>query len=122
MCLADRYSIVYRRARRLRARDSRRRGECMPKPLLSVRLRTGRRLRHLLRMPPRAAAKKKMPSFTKPTEATLTAFTRAIETLGDVERRTMFGYPAAFISGNMLASVFQDRIMIRLSEADRLAA
>ena len=34
----------------------------------------------------------------------------------------MFGYPSVFVRGNMLACVFQDRIMVRLSEADREAA
>jgi TfoX/Sxy family transcriptional regulator of competence genes len=34
----------------------------------------------------------------------------------------MFGYPSVFVRGNMLACVFQDRIMVRLSAADREAA
>lgn len=34
----------------------------------------------------------------------------------------MFGYPSVFLNGNMLACVFQDRIMVRLSEADRADA
>jgi TfoX/Sxy family transcriptional regulator of competence genes len=69
-----------------------------------------------------AAAKKKMPAFTKPTAATVEAFDDAIGPLPDVERRLMFGYPAAFINGNMMASIFQNRIMLRLSEADRREA
>jgi len=63
-----------------------------------------------------------MPEFSKPSQATLDAFSRAVERLPGVERKTMFGYPAVFLSGNMLASVFQDRIMIRLSERDRANA
>ena len=63
-----------------------------------------------------------MPAFTKPTEKTLRAFEGAIEQLAGVERRTMFGYPSVFLNGNMLACVFQDRIMVRLSEADRADA
>lgn len=30
----------------------------------------------------------------------------------------MFGYPAAFVNGNMLGGLFQDRMMLRLSPAD----
>src|ERR1043165_10017727 len=62
---------------------------------------------------------RKMPAFTKPTEETRAAFERATDGLPGVERRTMFGYPSVFLNGNMLASIFQDRIMVRLSEPDR---
>jgi len=68
------------------------------------------------------AAKRTMPEFTKPTEATVKAFDDAASSLAGIERRTMFGYPSVFLNGNMLACVFQDRIMVRLSEADRSAA
>ena len=70
-------------------------------------------------MPRHAPAKRKMPAFTKPSEGTLSAFEAAIVGLSGVERRTMFGCPSVFLNGNMLACVFQDRIMLRLSEADR---
>ena len=32
--------------------------------------------------------------------------------------RKMFGYPAAFVNGNMLAGLFQDSMMLRLSASD----
>jgi TfoX/Sxy family transcriptional regulator of competence genes len=67
-------------------------------------------------------AARKMPVFSKPSAATLEAFDRAVVKRTDVERRTMFGYPSVFLRGNMLACVFQDRIMVRLSPADREAA
>lgn len=73
----------------------------------------------------KAAKKKttrKMPVFSKPSAGTLAAFDRAVGARADVERRTMFGYPSVFLKGNMLACVFQDRIMVRLSPADREAA
>jgi TfoX/Sxy family transcriptional regulator of competence genes len=80
-------------------------------------------------MPPRKranAAKKKparkMPAFTKPTATTVTAFEQATDGLPGIERRTMFGYPSVFLNGNMLASIFQDRVMVRLSETDRADA
>ncbi len=53
---------------------------------------------------------------------TLDAFARAADGLPGIEHRTMFGYPSVFLNGNMLACVFQDRIMVRLSEADRVDA
>jgi TfoX/Sxy family transcriptional regulator of competence genes len=74
----------------------------------------------------RAAAAKRparrMPAFTKPSARTIDAFAGAVGALSGVEHRTMFGYPSVFLNGNMLACVFQDRIMVRLSEADRVAA
>jgi TfoX/Sxy family transcriptional regulator of competence genes len=63
-----------------------------------------------------------MPAFTKPSEQTIDGFERATKGLPGVERRTMFGYPSVFLNGNMLASIFQDRVMVRLSETDRADA
>lgn len=65
------------------------------------------------------ATKRKMPAFTKPTEKTVRAFMTATDGVSGVERRTMFGYPSIFLNGNMLSCIFQDRIMVRLSPADR---
>ena len=70
----------------------------------------------------RKPVKRKMPEFTKSTDATVSAFDDAASSLARAERRTMFGYPSVFLNGNMLACVFQDRIMVRLSEPDRSAA
>lgn len=63
-----------------------------------------------------------MPEFTKPSPATLAAFAGSVEGLRGIEHRTMFGYPSVFLNGNMLACIFQDRIMVRLSERDRVEA
>ena len=63
-----------------------------------------------------------MPAFTKPTAKTLDAFAAGVAGLAGIEHRTMFGYPSVFLGGNMLASVFQDRIMVRVSEHDRATA
>jgi len=38
-----------------------------------------------------------------------------------VERRKMFGYPAAFVNGNMFAGVFQDQVFARLAPAEKAA-
>ncbi|MCI4333439.1 MAG: TfoX/Sxy family protein, partial [Thermoplasmata archaeon] len=40
----------------------------------------------------------------------------------DVQRRPVFGQPAAFVGGNMFLGVFGDRVFVRLSEADRALA
>ncbi len=36
-----------------------------------------------------------------------------------VERRSMFGYPCAFTNGNMFCGLHEDRLVVRLPEADR---
>jgi TfoX/Sxy family transcriptional regulator of competence genes len=63
-----------------------------------------------------------MPAFTKPSARTVAAFERAVAGLTGIEHRKMFGYPSVFLNGNMLASIFQDRIMVRLSQSDRADA
>ena len=37
------------------------------------------------------------------------------------ERRQMFGYPCAFVNGNMFIGLHQEDMVLRLSEADRAA-
>ena len=73
-------------------------------------------------MAKKSASKRTMPAFTKPSDVTLRTFDSAVEGIARAERRTMFGYPSVFVGGNMLACVFQDRIMVRLSVTDRTAA
>jgi TfoX/Sxy family transcriptional regulator of competence genes len=36
-----------------------------------------------------------------------------------VEPRRMFGYPSAFVNGNLVTGLFQDRMMVRLAPDDR---
>jgi TfoX/Sxy family transcriptional regulator of competence genes len=36
-----------------------------------------------------------------------------------VERRQMFGYPCAFVNGNMFSGLHEHRLIMRLAEADR---
>jgi TfoX/Sxy family transcriptional regulator of competence genes len=49
-------------------------------------------------------------------------FEAAISDRPGIERRQMFGCPCAFLNGNMLSGLFEDRMMVRLSEADRARA
>jgi TfoX/Sxy family transcriptional regulator of competence genes len=49
------------------------------------------------------------------------AFDAAVATLPGVQRRTMFGYPAIFVRGNMVAGLVRDRMILRLGDEDRTA-
>jgi TfoX/Sxy family transcriptional regulator of competence genes len=68
---------------------------------------------------PDKAKPRVMPKFTPAPEAVVKQFHAAIEGLPEVELRKMFGYPCAFVHGQMLSGIFQDRIMLRLSDEDR---
>jgi TfoX/Sxy family transcriptional regulator of competence genes len=48
-------------------------------------------------------------------------FLEAAAGIEGVELRKMFGYPAAFLNGNMVAGLHQDTVLARLPEADREA-
>ena len=62
-----------------------------------------------------------MPAFTKPPTALVEVFERAVGDMPDVQPRRMFGYPAAFTNTQMFACLFQDNMIVRLSEQDRAA-
>jgi TfoX/Sxy family transcriptional regulator of competence genes len=49
-------------------------------------------------------------------------FDAAIAGVAGAERRQMFGYPCAFLNGKLLCGLFEDQMMVRLSEGDRTAA
>jgi TfoX/Sxy family transcriptional regulator of competence genes len=51
--------------------------------------------------------------------ANIAAFARATGRLRGVEPRKMFGYPAVFVNGNMIAGLVRDRMVIRLGLKDR---
>ncbi len=57
--------------------------------------------------------------WKKAPEALVRRFDEVVPKDSGVERRPMFGYPAAFLHGNMLCGLFQDQLLIRLGEADR---
>jgi hypothetical protein len=67
-----------------------------------------------------AAAKRDMPEFSKKSPPDLVErFGAVLERYPQAQRRQMFGYPAAFVGGNMATSLFQDRWVVRLADADR---
>ena len=60
--------------------------------------------------------------WKKTPPALAARFDRAAPKDPKVVRKPMFGYPALFLNGNMFAGTFQDRIVARLSEAERATA
>ena len=63
-----------------------------------------------------------MPKFTKTPPEIVAAFDAASPSRGDIERKTMFSYPALFVKGNMFAFTFGPKIAVRLDEAGRARA
>jgi len=61
----------------------------------------------------------KRPKFTPAPEALVSYFGKVIADVPQAEPRKMFGYPCAFVNGQMLCGVFADRLMLRLSDEDR---
>src|SRR5213593_2445594 len=60
-----------------------------------------------------------MPKFTKTPPDVIAAFDAASPSRGDIERKTMFSYPALFVKGNMFAFTFGPKIAVRADEATR---
>ena len=46
-------------------------------------------------------------------------FAAAVAGVEGMEQRQMFGYPAAFVGGNMVTGLHQESWIVRLGEADR---
>jgi TfoX/Sxy family transcriptional regulator of competence genes len=63
-----------------------------------------------------------MPKFTKSSPEIVERFGAVMDRYPDVERRKMFGYPAAFVGGNMATGLFADQWIVRLSDAELAAA
>jgi TfoX/Sxy family transcriptional regulator of competence genes len=52
----------------------------------------------------------------------IAAFKDALPLDPRVEPRQMFGYPCAFVGGNMFTGMHQESLIVRLSESDRAEA
>ena len=59
--------------------------------------------------------------FTPSPPALVRVLDATIASLGGVERRKMFGYPAIFVRGKMIAGLVRNRMIVRLSATDRAA-
>ena len=62
-----------------------------------------------------------MKAWKKTSPELVAAFDKALPASPGVTRRPMFGYASAFVNGNMFAGTFQDAIVVRLAESDRVA-
>ena len=62
--------------------------------------------------------KREMPSFAKSPAELVARFVEVLDRHPEAERRQMFGYPAAFVGGNMATGLFADKWMVRLPEAE----
>jgi hypothetical protein len=63
-----------------------------------------------------------MPKFTKSSPQIVERFGTVMDRYPDVQRRQMFGYPAAFVGGNMATGLFAEHWVVRLPEAELGAA
>ena len=55
-------------------------------------------------------------TWRKSSEALVERFSQAVPPDPRIERRQMFGYPAAFAGGNLFMSLFEESMIFRLSE------
>ena len=53
-------------------------------------------------------------AWKKTPERVVEAFEAAVPKAKGIQRRRMFGYPCAFLKGNLFCGTFQDRVMVRL--------
>jgi hypothetical protein len=57
-----------------------------------------------------------MMKWRKTPEQLVNTFLAALPEDARVERRKMFGYPCAFVNGNMFTGLHQENLIIRLAE------
>ncbi len=60
-----------------------------------------------------------MPKFTPAPAGLVRVFENMLKDFPMAEQRKLFGYPAAFVDGQMFAGLFRDSMMLRLPEAER---
>ena len=61
-------------------------------------------------------AKRETPSFDKSPAALVERFGIVMDGYPDAERKKMFGYPAAFVGGNMATGLFAEQWVVRLPD------
>jgi TfoX/Sxy family transcriptional regulator of competence genes len=62
-----------------------------------------------------------MGPWRKPSPELVDRFHAAVADIDGVELRKMFGFPAAFVAGNMAAGIHQESVMVRLPAEERAA-
>jgi len=63
-------------------------------------------------------ANRDMPSFSKSPPELVERFGAVLDRYPDAQRKKMFGYPAAFVGGNMATGLFADKWVVRLPDAE----
>jgi hypothetical protein len=61
-------------------------------------------------------AERAMPSFSKSPPELIDRFSAVMDRYPDAVRKKMFGYPAAFVGGNMATGLFADQWVVRLPD------
>ena len=61
-------------------------------------------------------AERAMPSFSKSPPELVDRFAAVMDRYPDAVRKKMFGYPAAFVGGNMATGLFADQWVVRLPD------
>jgi len=54
-------------------------------------------------------------AWSKPPQSLADLFGACVPDAPGVSQRKMFGFPAAFVNGNMFAGLFEDQMFVRLS-------
>lgn len=62
-----------------------------------------------------------MAKWEKSPGALVELFGRVLPEGSNIERRKMFGYPCAFVNGNMFAGLFAKQMFVRLPAEERLS-
>jgi TfoX/Sxy family transcriptional regulator of competence genes len=63
-----------------------------------------------------------MAKLKKSSPELIALFDAAVPADKDIVKKQMFGYPAAFINGNMICGLFEEEIIVRLGEDGAAAA
>ena len=63
-------------------------------------------------------AERAMPSFSKSPPELVERFSTVMAGYPDAQRKQMFGYPAAFVGGNMATGLFGDSWVVRLPDGE----
>src|SRR5438046_9279026 len=61
-------------------------------------------------------------AWKKSPPGLVSAFDTLVASYPKAERRSMFGYPAVFVEGNMVAGLHEDRLVLRLDDEPAAAA
>ncbi|MEA2519305.1 MAG: hypothetical protein QOF49_1385 [Chloroflexota bacterium] len=63
-------------------------------------------------------ADRSKPTFRGSPPALAARFAAVLDEYPDAQRKKMFGYPAAFVGGNLATSLFADRWVVRLPQPE----